>query len=50
MQIIQSRRDVLAGLAGTVVAGTVGGRRALATEPQPETTAVRLPKFFSRQL
>ncbi len=46
MQIIQSRRDFLTGLSGAAAAGSLGARRSLAGEGPPETTAVRLPKFF----
>jgi NitT/TauT family transport system substrate-binding protein len=46
MQIIQSRRDFLAGLSAAGVASAFGGRRSLAGEPPPETPTVRLPKFF----
>jgi NitT/TauT family transport system substrate-binding protein len=46
MQIMRSRRRVLAGLSLTGVAALVGAPKALHAEPPPETTTVRLPKFF----
>jgi NitT/TauT family transport system substrate-binding protein len=43
MQIVQSRRDFLAGLAAAGAAGgLVGARTPLADEAPPETTAIRL--------
>jgi NitT/TauT family transport system substrate-binding protein len=42
MQIIQSRRDFLAGLSAAGAAGILGGRRALAAEGPLETTTIRL--------
>jgi NitT/TauT family transport system substrate-binding protein len=41
MQIIQSRRDFLAGLSAAGAAGVLGARASLADEP-PETTTIRL--------
>ena len=43
MQIIQSRRDFLAGLSAAGAAGTLARGAALADEGPPETTTVRLP-------
>jgi NitT/TauT family transport system substrate-binding protein len=45
MQIMQSRRRVLAGLSLTGVAALVGVPKPLHAEPPPETTTVRLPKW-----
>ncbi len=42
MQIIQSRRDFLAGLSAAGAAGILGAREALADEGPPETTTIRL--------
>ena len=42
MQIIQSRRDFLAGASMAAAAGVLGGRGALAEEGPPETTTLRL--------
>jgi NitT/TauT family transport system substrate-binding protein len=42
MQMIQSRRDFLAGLSFAAAAGVLGARRSLADEGPPETTTVRL--------
>ena len=42
MQIIQSRRDFLAGASFAAAAGVLGGRGSLADEGPLETTAVRL--------
>ena len=42
MQIIQSRRDFLAGLSAAGAAGTLGSRTSLAAEGPPETTTIRL--------
>jgi NitT/TauT family transport system substrate-binding protein len=46
MQIIQSRRDFLASLSAAGAAGLIGAPTSLHAEPPPETTTVRLPKFF----
>src|SRR5690242_2424625 len=46
MQLSQSRRDFLASLSGAVAAGTLGARRSLADEGSPETTTVRLSRYF----
>jgi NitT/TauT family transport system substrate-binding protein len=47
MQIIQNRRTFLAGLSAAGAAGMFNVRASYAAgEPPPETTAVRLPKFF----
>jgi NitT/TauT family transport system substrate-binding protein len=45
MQLIQNRRDFLAGLSAAGAAGVLGARRLFADEGPPETTTVR----FSRQ-
>ena len=45
MQIIQSRRDFLAGLSSAGAAGFLRARRSLASEDPPEVTAVRLVKL-----
>jgi NitT/TauT family transport system substrate-binding protein len=42
MQIIQSRRDFLAGLSAAGAAGVLGARRSVADEGPLETTTVRL--------
>jgi NitT/TauT family transport system substrate-binding protein len=42
MQMIQSRRDFLATSLLAATAGAFGARRALAYEPPPETTTIRL--------
>jgi NitT/TauT family transport system substrate-binding protein len=44
MQIIQSRRDFLAGLSAAGTVGFFGAREALADEGPPETTTIRLKK------
>src|SRR5262245_3204759 len=46
MHIMHSRRDFLAGLSAAGAAGVLGGRSSHADEPPPETTTVRLMKFF----
>jgi NitT/TauT family transport system substrate-binding protein len=43
MQVIQSRRDFLAGLSAASAAGVLGAGKAFAEEGPPETTAIRLP-------
>jgi NitT/TauT family transport system substrate-binding protein len=45
MQMIQSRRDFLAGLSAAGGAGILGVRRAIADEPPLETTTIRLPRW-----
>jgi NitT/TauT family transport system substrate-binding protein len=42
MQIIQSRRDFLAGLSAAGAAGVCGARESLADEGPPETTTIRI--------
>jgi NitT/TauT family transport system substrate-binding protein len=42
MKIIQSRRNVLAGLSAAGAASLLGTRRSLADEGPPETTTIRL--------
>ena len=42
MQIIQNRRDFLAGLSAAGAAGVFGTRTSLADEGPPETTTIRL--------
>jgi NitT/TauT family transport system substrate-binding protein len=42
MQLMQSRRDFLAGLSAAGAASAFGPRAALADERPPETTAIRL--------
>jgi NitT/TauT family transport system substrate-binding protein len=42
MQVIQSRRDFLAGLSAASAAGVLGSRGLLADEARPEVTTVRL--------
>jgi NitT/TauT family transport system substrate-binding protein len=42
MQIVQSRRDFLAGLSAAGAAGMLGSPAALAEEGAPETTTIRL--------
>jgi NitT/TauT family transport system substrate-binding protein len=46
MHIIQSRRDFLANMSVAGAAGILGARASLADEGPPETTTVRLPRFF----
>jgi NitT/TauT family transport system substrate-binding protein len=46
MQVIQSRRDFLASASLAAAAGVLGTRKSLADEGPPETTTVRLPRFF----
>jgi NitT/TauT family transport system substrate-binding protein len=45
MQIIQSRRDFLAGLSAAGAAALFGTRRSFADEAPPETTTIRLSKI-----
>jgi NitT/TauT family transport system substrate-binding protein len=47
MQIIQSRRDFLAGASFTAAAGVLGARASHAAEPPPETTTLRLQRGFT---
>jgi NitT/TauT family transport system substrate-binding protein len=42
MQIIQSRRDFLAGLSAAGAASALGSRASFADEPPPEVTTIRL--------
>jgi NitT/TauT family transport system substrate-binding protein len=42
MQIIQSRRDFLASMSAVGAAGVLGAGGALADEPPPEVTTIRL--------
>jgi NitT/TauT family transport system substrate-binding protein len=42
MELIQSRRDFLAGLSAAGAASVLGPRAALADEAPPEVTALRL--------
>jgi NitT/TauT family transport system substrate-binding protein len=44
MQIVQSRRDFLASASLVAVTSVLGARGALAVEPAPETTTIRLAK------
>jgi NitT/TauT family transport system substrate-binding protein len=46
VQMTQSRRDFLASTSLAIAAGIVGARSSLAAEGPPETTTVRLPRFF----
>jgi len=46
MQIMQSRRRFLVGLSLAGGVGLVGAPKSLRAEPPPETSTVRLPKFF----
>jgi NitT/TauT family transport system substrate-binding protein len=46
MPLIQTRRQLLTSLSAAGAVGLFGGRPVLADEPPPETTTVRLPKFF----
>jgi NitT/TauT family transport system substrate-binding protein len=46
MHIMQSRRNFLTTLSAAGAAGVIGGRGSLADEGPPETTTVRLPRFF----
>ena len=45
MQIIQSRRDLLASLTAAGAAGVLGTRRSFADEAPPEITTIRLAKI-----
>jgi NitT/TauT family transport system substrate-binding protein len=45
MQIIQSRRDFLAGLSAAGAAGVFGARSSLADEGPPEVTTLRLSTY-----
>jgi NitT/TauT family transport system substrate-binding protein len=45
MQIIQSRRDFLAGASLATAAGILGAGRSLADEGAPETTTIRLAYY-----
>jgi NitT/TauT family transport system substrate-binding protein len=47
MQIIQSRRDFLAGASLAATAGVLGARKSLADDGPPETTRLRLVKIPS---
>jgi NitT/TauT family transport system substrate-binding protein len=44
MALIQTRRDLISGIAGAATAGLVRAPRAVAAEGPPETTTVRLLK------
>jgi NitT/TauT family transport system substrate-binding protein len=44
MQIIQSRRDFLAGLSAAGAVSALGARAPLADEGPPEVTTIRLPR------
>jgi NitT/TauT family transport system substrate-binding protein len=46
MHFVQSRRDFLAGASMAAAAGVLGARASLADDGPPETTTVRLPRFF----
>jgi NitT/TauT family transport system substrate-binding protein len=46
MQIVHSRRDFLASASLVAAASVFGTRRSLADEPPPETTTIRLGRFF----
>ena len=46
MQIIQRRRDFLTTLSAAGAASVLSARAPLADEGQPETTTVRLPRYF----
>jgi NitT/TauT family transport system substrate-binding protein len=46
MQIIQSRRDFLASLSAAGAASIIDARALFANEAPPETTTVRMAKFF----
>jgi NitT/TauT family transport system substrate-binding protein len=45
MQILHSRRDVLAAMAAAGAAGLLGARTSLADEPPPEVTTLRLARI-----
>jgi NitT/TauT family transport system substrate-binding protein len=47
MQVIQSRRDFLAGASWAAAAGVLGTRGSLADEGPPETTTIRLGRLRS---
>jgi NitT/TauT family transport system substrate-binding protein len=47
VQLIQSRRDFLAGVSAAGAAGILGARASLADEGPPETTAIRLKKTLA---
>jgi NitT/TauT family transport system substrate-binding protein len=46
MHILRSRRDFLASASMAASAAMLGARSSLAKEGPPETTTVRLPKYF----
>src|SRR3954447_16813057 len=46
MSILQTRRRLVTSASAAGVVGLLGSAPALADEGPPETTAVRLPKFF----
>jgi NitT/TauT family transport system substrate-binding protein len=46
MHTFQNRRDFLAGLTASGTAGLIGMPSMACAEPPPETTTVRLPKYF----
>jgi NitT/TauT family transport system substrate-binding protein len=46
MHIMHSRRDFLAGLSAAGAVGALGTQTSLADEPPPETTTIRLGRFF----
>ena len=46
MHIIQNRRHFLAGAAAAGAAGLMGAPSLARAEPPPETTTVRLPRYF----
>ncbi len=46
MYIIQNRRTFLAGLTAAGTAGLIGAPSSARAEPPPETTTVRLPRYF----
>ena len=47
MQIIQNRRQFLAGAAAAGAAGLIGTSTPAWAEPPPETTSVRLPRWIN---
>jgi NitT/TauT family transport system substrate-binding protein len=50
MQIVQSRRDFLAGLSAAGAPGMLGSRAALADEGPPETTTIKLAYYSNNCL
>jgi NitT/TauT family transport system substrate-binding protein len=50
MQIVQNRRDFLAGLSGAGASGILGPAAALAEDGPPETTTIKLAYYSNNCL